>query len=210
MRKISPAILLTAVMVLFLLSATASAQSAPQWEIFGGGTWLRADISPDLQDFGLAHVRAIGWNFSGTQNATNWFGVTLDLSGAYSRPEIIVSPTETLTNEFNFSVYTFMAGPTFALRRSDRIVPFGRVLLGAVHDRVKTTSKGALLIGDVSASETHFGVGAGGGVDVAISRMLAVRGTADLIHSTFGDFDDDRQNSVRVSAGIVFRFGMKP
>jgi Outer membrane protein beta-barrel domain len=216
------------VLVLSLfLAAPAFAQSVtPQWELFGGATWLRADISPALAPIGLAHVSGMGWDGSLTENVNGWFGMTLDVSGAYARPSIRIPanlfgpglPPAALTfsNEVNGKAYTYMFGPTFAYRRSERFVPFGRVLLGAATARAETTSKGAAtlaflgIIVPPKPSDTRFALMGGGGVDVTLSPLIAVRGTFDLLHTTFRDFGDDRQNSIRISGGIVFRFGSKP
>lgn len=210
--------------VSLFLAVPAFAQSdKPSFEIFGGASWVRADVSPDLKIVGLDHVNGYGWNASATENLNSWFGGTLDFSGIYSRPTIRVaanafgtgSPAAniTLSNELNASAYTFMYGPSIAYRHAGRFVPFARVLLGAVNGRASTTSKGAATIASAGIvvqqkfSETHFGLAAGGGVDVALSHAFAVRGAADWIRSTFPDFGDDRQNNLRVSAGIVYRFG---
>src|ERR1035437_1775543 len=77
---------------LFLsFSTPAFAQSVtPQWEIFGGANWLRAGISPNLQQFGVAHVNLVGWDGSATENVNSWFGGTIDFSGSYGRPTVTV------------------------------------------------------------------------------------------------------------------------
>ena len=196
------------ILSLALAGPSFAQRTTPQFEVFGGATWIRADISPDLKAFGLSHVNATGWNASATENVNSWFGGTLDFSGVYSRPKI-TDPTTgvTFSNEINASAYTFLFGPSFAYRRSRKIVLFGRVLLGAANGRASTTSQGALALGIAAkSSDTRFAFAAGGGADFPLSHNIALRGTADWIRSTFNDFGDDRQNSLRVSAGIVFRF----
>lgn len=198
------------VLILCLASTVpAIAQTTPQFEIFGGGTWIRADISPDFAAFGVTHVNAAGWNVSATENINRWFGGTMDFSGGYSRPKIVDPVTGTsLSNLSNASLHTFTFGPNFTYRHAGRVVPFGRVLLGAATARASTTSKGALVLGaPEKISDTRFAIVAGGGADISISRVVAIRGTVDWLRSTFQDFSGDRQNSLRVSAGIVFRFG---
>jgi hypothetical protein len=198
------------ILVLCLAStAPALAQTTPQFEVFGGGTWLRADISPNLAPLGVAQLNALGWNMSATENMNRWFGGTVDFSGAYSRPKITDTLTgATFSNQVNTSVYTFTFGPSFAYRKGGRIVLFGRALFGAANARASTTSKGTLAAGTPAKfSDTTFAIVSGGGADFSVSRVIALRGTADWVRSTFQDFGNDRQNSVRVSAGIVFRFG---
>ncbi len=207
---------------LFLLhAAPASAQNpAPRLELFGGFTWIRGGISPTLAQYGLAHVNGYGFDGSATENVNRWFGATIDVSGAYARPAIIIPANAfgpgdpamktTFTNEVNGTAYTAMFGPSFAYRRLSRVSLFARVLLGDVNARASTTSKGALALGMAEkVSKNRFGFAAGGGADIQISRNLAARVTADLIHSSFADFVSDRQNSLRVSAGLVYQIGSR-
>ncbi len=200
--------LFLAVLSLVPAASSFAQRTAPQFEVFGGATWIRADISPDLKAFGLSHVNATGWNASATENVNSWFGGTLDFSGVYSRPTITDPVTgATFSNQINASAYTFLFGPSFAYRRGRRIVPFGRVLLGAANARASTTSQGALAIGTAAkSSDTRFALAAGGGADILVSHSIALRGTADWIRSTFNDFGDDRQNNLRISVGVVFRW----
>jgi hypothetical protein len=179
---------------------------------------------PDLAPIGLAHINGAGWNASVSQNVTSWFGGTLDVSGAYARPTIKIAanlfgpgfpPTaESFPNLINASAYTFMYGPTFSYRKR-RFDLFGRVLLGAAHARASVTSQGAADLAAVgvfatpTSSQTKFAIAAGGGTDFPFANVLALRLTADWIHSTFSDFGDDRQNNIRVSAGLVYRIGRK-
>ena len=51
-----------------IFAAPSFSQNTPRIEVFGGATWLRADLSPDLNPVGLAHVNAIGWEGSATEN----------------------------------------------------------------------------------------------------------------------------------------------
>ena len=116
----------------------------------------------------------------------------------------------TFTNGINADTYTFMYGPTFAYRRRQKFVPFARLLLGDVNARASTASKGAAAIGVAEKfSKNSFAYAAGGGVDIVLSDMFAIRGTAEWIRSDFPDFSDDRQNNIRISGGLVVRFGSK-
>ena len=51
---------------------------------------------------------------------------------------------------------------------------------------------------------------AGGGLDIAITRHFAVRALeADYYRTQFSNGLNDRQNNLRLSAGVIFRFGEK-
>jgi hypothetical protein len=48
----------------------------------------------------------------------------------------------------------------------------------------------------------------GGGLDVNVSRHIAIRAAqADWLYTQFPNGVDNRQNNLRITAGIVFRFG---
>ncbi len=200
------------------LSAAAMAQDVRRWEIFGGFTYLCAETSPELDVFGAGHIKNFGWHGSISEYPWHWFGGTFDFSGAYGRPTITIPanyvgpgipPTDlSYSDKVNTSVYTLMFGPSIGYRRNSHVKAFAHVLIGGVNGSSSLTSGGEILVGvPVSASEWGWGYAAGGGVDVTITKLVAVRGQADWIRSTFKDGGDDRQNNVRVSGGLVFRLG---
>jgi len=170
--------LFLAVLSLVPAASSFAQRTAPQFEVFGGATWIRADISPDLKAFGLSHVNATGWNASATENVNSWFGGTLDFSGVYSRPTITDPVTgATFSNQINASAYTFLFGPSFVSPRpQNRSIRPG--VVGAANVRASTTSQGALAIGTAAkSSDTRFALAAGGGADILVSRSIALRGT---------------------------------
>ena len=158
---------------------------------------------------------------------TNWFGATADFSGMYARPTIKIAANAlgaglppsnlSVSNTFNTNLYTFMFGPTVSYKKHESIQPFGHFLIGGARASASLTSKGRTILqspGVSSAitetSDTRWAMAAGGGADIRITNLVAVRGQADWIRTTFPDFivtsGDDRQNHIRVSGGIVFRF----
>lgn len=228
------------VAIVFLLSLSLCAQTAPQLEIFGAGSYFRADISPDLAQFGVAHIDNYGWHVAASEYLNRWFGGTVDISGNYGRPTITIpantfgpgipATNQSISDALNTSTYTILFGPSFAYRKSERLQPFAHVLLGAVNARAKTTSKGTALVcgatgicptilldgnslevtgSSIKMSDTVFGYAFGAGLDTKVATHWAIRAQADFIRSQFADFGDDRQNNVRVSGGVVFRFGSR-
>ncbi len=153
----------------------------PQVEIFGGYSYMLADFSNDS-------VNLSGWHFSLTENLNDWFGGTADFSGHYAQPE-----------DINVNAHMFLFGPTFALRRSRSLTPFGHVLLGGIR-----ASRGFV---GVSEANTKFAAAFGGGLDLKVHPNVAIRlFQADYFVTPFFGL---RQDNVRVSGGIVFRFGNK-
>jgi hypothetical protein len=66
--------------------------------------------------------------------------------------------------------------------------------------------------GGISAGENAFSMAIGGGVDVPFSRRFSIRVIqADYLLTRFDGNNGTAatQNNVRVSAGIIFRFGSK-
>ncbi len=63
--------------VVFIATAFDAAQNAPKAEIFGGYSYLRADIS------GITSENFNGWEASVTGNRGRASGITADVSGHY-------------------------------------------------------------------------------------------------------------------------------
>jgi PEGA domain len=194
----STPILLTLSVLVVLLVTLVPAAAQSEWQAFGSFSYVRAE-----------QINAYGWDSAVSQYPWRWFGATLDVSGAYTNPDITDPITHTTySNLVHTSAYTAMFGPSFAYRRNPNIEPFAHVLFGGVNAQASLTGNGELLMGiKASASEWAFGYAVGGGLDIKITKLLAVRTQVDWIRSTFNDAGIDRQNSLRVIGGLVFRFG---
>src|SRR5260370_4378198 len=92
------------------------------------------------------------------------------------------------------NTYTFLVGPRFSYRHSERAAPFAQVLVGGAHLTAGATG--------ISASTSGFAWSAGGGIDLGLSRHLAFRPQFDYIgiHAAGGTL-----NSARASASVVYR-----
>ena len=163
---------------ILLLSFTARAQDTPAWEIAGGYSYMRADISG--ANFGMN-----GGMGSATQNLNSWFGGRFEVN-AYSGVE----------SGMNVNAQTVTYGPVFSYRRIPRVVPFANVQFGLIH-----ASQGYL---GISESAIKFAMVGGGGVDLRINRIASVRVQADYTLSRFLSLN---QNNINGSVGLVFRFG---
>jgi hypothetical protein len=159
-----------------LFSLAAMAADYPKAEIFGGYQYTRLE----------GGVNANGFNFAVNGNFNDWFGITVDLAGAYKSQ-----------SGASFSNYTYTFGPVLSLRTKKVYTPFVHALIGGDH-----ASAGG---GGLSGSGNGFALLAGGGVDVNVSQHLAVRAAqADwmLVHGSGGT----SSKNFRISTGIVFRF----
>ena len=209
-----------AALLLLMALSCMPAVAQSQWEVYGGFAYLRAQTSPELSPFGLDHVNSYGWQAAATEYPIGWpewLGGTVEVSGVYAQPTITIPagffgpgnpPTnESVSNVVKTSGYTLMAGPSFAYRKRSAFEPFAHVLFGGVYGSAKLTSKGASLVGtNATVSDWSFGFGAGGGVDVKITPLVAVRGQADYIRTAFQNGGSDREDNLRATIGLVFRF----
>lgn len=200
-------------LVLFA-SLSAVAQEYPKAEVFGGYSYFHADGGANLH----------GWNASVSGNLNSWFGLVADFSGHYdsssSRTELRFPPFPgfpgipgspfpvSITVNSDTSVHTFLAGPRFSYRKKERITPFGHALFGASrrHAETEVTFDGGGRT-FFSANNTSFAAALGGGLDVELSKKIALRVVQAeyLLTRSFGF----NENNARVSTGIVFRFGDK-
>ena len=166
--------------LIFTLPATA--QDYPKVEVFGGYSYFHSSFA------------GTGLNFNGGSgsiagNITPNIGIVGDF-GVYHNSTSGVS-----TNNF-----TFLFGPKFAYRGNERVTPYFHVLLGGVH--------ASSSFGTISESSNAFAMAIGGGLDAKVAPHIAIRvAQVDYLLTKLQDDKDDRQNNVRVSAGIVFRWG---
>jgi peptidoglycan-associated lipoprotein len=163
---------------LILLTAVVSrAQGTPGAEVSAGYSYLRFGVSNGVNQNG-ASVSLAG-------NFNRWLGLAGDVGG-YHKSQ----------GGTTFNTYTYLAGPRFSYRNSSHVTPFAQVLVGGAH--------GSLSGFGGSDSVNGFAYSAGGGVDLGVSRHLALRTQLDYIGMRLSG---STVNTVRGSFGIVFRFG---
>jgi hypothetical protein len=164
------------VLAMAIATGSAHAQDTPRVEMSMSYSFLRLG--------GTGGLNQSGGNVSVAGNINNWLGIVGDIGGYRSSPLGV-----------GLNTYTYLAGPRFSLRR-DRVTPFVQVLFGGAH-----LTAGAL---GFSASANAFVISAGGGLDLRISRHLALRPEFDYLNFRSGG---QTGNGGRASIGIVFRFG---
>ena len=102
------------------------------------------------------------------------------------------------------TMYTYTGGPRLPVPGNHRRKPFVQLLAGG--GRLNASSSG------ISAGENSFAMAIGGGLDFTIRHRLAIRVIeADYLLTQFAhpDGSSAAQNNVRISAGLVFRFGVR-
>lgn len=173
--------------------------------IFGGYSYLR-NASNGFN----------GWEGQGTFNFNRNLGVTADVSGASLTP-------------FGFSVLgasagtyqrlnSYLFGPTVTANLG-RTSVFAHALFGEARSNLGA-GVALPIVGGIStgiASAHAFAMAFGGGIDIGLTRHLAIRALqVDYLRTQFNATDalttglsnslGNRQNSLRYSTGIVFRF----
>jgi opacity protein-like surface antigen len=209
-------------LVFFVLLFCVPASAQSDWRVFGGFTfngvdYLSADTSSGPGSLGVSDANMYGWSASVTQyTSLGWLGATIEAGGLYKTPTVTIPADYFETgvpavdtefdNAVHTSMYTAMIGPSVAYRGSPDVEPFAHVLFGGLYGKAKLSSSGEILAGGpMEASDWVFGYAVGGGADFKITKSVAVRGQVDWIRSTFRDGDNDRQNGIRVSCGLVLR-----
>ena len=185
---------------LLLLCATAlvcdvaQAQSPPAdipgFEAAGSFAYTHS-VSTNAGAFNL-----IGGTAEGTYYLPHWFGLTADVGLERFRD---------LPAGLNSTVYTFTSGPKIPLTHHwRRVTPFAQALVGLARLNANASS--------VSAGENSVAVFVGGGVDLQLSPELAIRAAqVDYMYTRFALNSGviGTQNTLRMSAGVVFRFGAR-
>jgi opacity protein-like surface antigen len=172
-----------AVALVALGAVGAGAQEVtPKAEVFGG--------------YSYGGSGSHGWDGSVAFNANRWLGVVADFGGQYTRFDSPGSSERIKTHSALF-------GPRFSARNSSRATPFAHVLLGAAHVDSRARESGL----DFHFTDTTFATAVGGGLDVRVSRRVALR--AFQIDYLRTNFFGATQNKGRIAFGLVLRLGDK-
>jgi opacity protein-like surface antigen len=186
----------------------------PRVEVFLGYSYLRAVPSP-------AAGNRLGWLNGGSAsiafNLNRYLGIVGDFGGLDDTQLLLsgAGANPTTTVDSSGTVFTYLFGPRLSFRGHDRVTPFGQVLFGGIHASEATLSSGCTGTGcTLLPSESKFAMTAGGGLDVKVNHHLAIRVIqAEYLMTNFEDRTTGAsatQNDMRLSSGIVFRFGGNP
>jgi hypothetical protein len=181
----------------------------PKFELFAGYSYLRAVPT-------LAAGNRLAWSNGGSAsmafNVNRYLGLVGDF-GAYTNSQVRFTGGSAATvnvDNPNVAVLTYLFGPRLSFRKNERITPFAQVLFGGVHANLVTLA-GCTVNCTVIPAQDSFAMTAGGGLDVKVRPHLAIRIIqAEYLMTNFEDLTTGNkalQNDMRLSAGIVFRFG---
>jgi hypothetical protein len=203
--RISTAIRFAAAVILCSITVYATAQDvpAPKVELFGGYSYFypNATVSGILPGGVLPISSCLcaiprGAGVSVTYNFNRWLGVTGEGSGHWGPAE-----STQVDKVGKSTVYDASIGPKFTLR-THRFSPFAEILVGS-----------HWLKPELFPSSNGFGLLAGGGVDLRVSKHISVRmAQADFAFANhqFGPsatVAPTNIRGVRLQSGVVFTFG---
>jgi len=174
------------------LAGTARAQQgmAPQFEGSAAYSYVRAYPGNSSGGFNLN-----GGSGSFTYNLTDRFSMLAEFGGYRFN---------SLPTAIGSTMYTYLFGPRISFRKRSRVTPFAQGLFGG--GRLNASS------GSVNAGENGFAMALGGGVDIGVHPHFAIRVVeADYLLTRFARVTgaSATQNDLRISSGIVFRFGSR-
>ena len=192
MRKSVAVGLLLALLGIVPLAKTQEQPS--KVDLYGGYYYARFNVNANVP--GIATSATYNGNGGGGQfqyHANRWLGVVGDLSGFWA--------TSSGNGSFAGVVFTYLLGPRVDFR-CGKVTPFAQILFGGVR-----TTDG---IAQSTGTENNFAMTAGGGIDFKVSKHVSVRPIqAEYFMTTIPDGLNNRQNNLRVGAGIVLRLGGK-
>jgi len=169
----------------------------PKFEVAGLFSYIHfcPGSEPDFNNYGATGSFAY--------NVNKWLGLVGEVGGYTFSRNIYVLPTgssQEVQSTIKGDQWTYLFGPRLNLRRFDHFVPFAEILFGDAHGNPNLT-------GDVA--QGSFGMAAGGGVDVMLSKYVAWRFIeADYLMTNYSGPQlnaSARQNNFRIGSGIVFR-----
>ena len=179
----------------------------PRVELFGGYSFWRGVPFSDGNRIAWMH----GGSASVAYNLNNWLGLVFDLGGYRVTRSGPGGTPAGGTVSADGNVFTYLLGPRVSFRHN-RFTPFVQGLFGAVSASQVTLS--GCTVGCTSlAGDSTFAMTAGGGLDFKVSRHFAIRlAQAEYLMTRFPDPSSNTenrvtQNNVRLSAGLVVRFG---
>jgi opacity protein-like surface antigen len=188
-----------------------SYSTTPKVELFLGYSFLRN--VPTSAGNRLAYLH--GGSTSLALNVNRHLGLVADFGGSHANRFGPNAPPAGGIVDASGNVFTYMFGPRLSFRH-DRVTPFVQALFGGVH-ATDVKISGCSGIGcSPLPSENAFAMTAGGGLDITLRRHVALRlFQAEYLMTRFTDRSSlagntARQNDVRLSTGIVFRFGGNP
>ena len=203
--KIKTAMILGAIL---LVAMAAWAQEFPRAEI--GFDYSYARFSPSTTYTSGHSLNGGGGSF--TFNITQSIGIKGEFQGYGSTLVGFTIPTIPggVTGNVQGNLFTYLFGPQVKIR-SEKVQPFVHALFGGAHSNVYANAYKAVhgtgSTISVTPSNDAFAMAIGGGIDIPITKIIAIRPAGiDYLLTRFSNpfTGTDSQNNFRYTAGVVF------
>ncbi len=191
MHRKASSVRLFYIVTIFTLDIASPAQAQgqpPKAEIFGGYSYSSATHG------GVRERENInGWGVDLSGNFGKHLGITADIGGQYGKA---------YSGQIAFRMYEFLFGPRLSWR-TRTLTGFAHVLAGAAHTNAYDLPYKYFFL--PYPSDTRFAMGFGGGVDITVSKRIAIRAPQfDYIPVRNRPY---WTHNFRVQSGIVLRIG---
>jgi hypothetical protein len=181
-----------------------------QWEIAGGGGFLRFEPGPFLR-----RDNQIDWDTSGAYYLTQQYGIVADVSGHYGDTSLPNASCTTVGGVTTcgpngvyhplITEYTVMGGPQWRFYRREKYAAAVHALGGFALGNFDGGTHGipATVLGMWPTSNT-FAAGVGVDLDYNFYPNFAFRVQPNYVYTHFGGAS---QNNTGVNFEVVYRFG---
>jgi hypothetical protein len=173
----------------------AAGDFAPSWEIGAAYSLVRTGSTVPSTSFNMH-----GGSVAGAFHVNDWLGFVADIGYTTNNN---VPPAG-----FSLNVLTYLFGPRISYPMGERATLFGQYLIGGGHAGGTLYTAGFQQGAAPPDAVNSFALSLGAGLDVSISRNVAIRAVqADWLYTNFPNGGANRQNSMRLSFGLVLRSG---
>lgn len=231
MRKRS--VLIGLGLLLSIFAVAQQEEEVPRVEVFAGYSYMRVAPTNQVNAFNSnGGVGQFQYNINGN------LGFVADLGG-YANGNISIRGSENIPQ--NQTQFAFLFGPRFMVNKTGKVSPFVEFEVGGVHNsrsfdfptalippgfvapRGLTVEPGNNGVTKFRSTQTAFGLVVGGGIDVKLTKLIALRPIQlDYFPTKFSPFnvptalfpgvrnETQWQNNLRYLGGVTFRFGGVP
>jgi len=216
-----------------LTASVAAATDSGFGGAFLGYNWVRFNpSSPNISGFsGLPSFNLNGGNAQVAYTLRQGIGLVLDVGAVHAGSLFGIANNVTGNHPgVDHTLVNFVLGPRYTFHRHSRWMPFGQALFGGARATSSTTvtllDGGAIwpppglivppgtlqpVDATLQAERTGFAMLVGGGLDIKVSKHIALRPIgADYYLTRLPSFvtgNDSNKNHFRYSAGVNFLFG---
>lgn len=178
--------------------APSGTSDAPLGEVSLGYAYVHArTVNPGGCCFNMH-----GGNVSVSVNLNEWLALVQDFSG--------LSGSNVNNSGFDLRIFSYTGEPRIFLNKSGSWTPFVHSLFGGAHAGGTLYTRGFQQDSAPQHPQDSFAMILGGGFDFNVNQNLAIRAAqADWFFTKLPNGDTNRQNSLRITSGVVFRFGSR-